>query len=734
MHRITTISWLTIVALLFLSATQIFSQVLLPDFKRIQVGGDIPNPTVIAFAPDGRIFIAQQSGTIRIIKNDSLLINPFYKVKVNVKGERGLIGMTLDPDFANNQYVYLYYTLPSASRNRIIRITGNGDAAVAGSEQAILELSPLSSASNHNGGAMHFKDGKLYVAIGENGNKAHAQNLDTYHGKVLRINPDGSAPVDNPFPEGSEQRKRIWGYGFRNPFTFDVQPGSNRIFVNDVGARSREEINDVTEGGKNFGWPLAEGSSTDTTLTNPIFFYSHGKGNFRGCAITGGTFFNPDSTSYPAKYIGKYFYQDLCNHWINMLTLTESPVTNELFATGLGANALAVHVGTDGNLYYLERGTGVGHLFKIIYNKAPEIVSQPLSDTVLQRKSVTFSVTATGTATIHYQWKKNDQEIVGATASSFTIEKVVLADSGYYSVTIFNTADTIQSDSAKLSVIPVNAPPVANIVTPVDGFHYRGGDVIEFTGEATDEEDGILPESAFSWSVKFYHDNVISEGPSLQQGVKNGQFAIPASGEMTANAFYQLYLTVHDSKDYADSVSRDILPYTSVISLATEPPGFELLLDGQSVLTPFSVTSVEGVERTLGIVTPQQSGDEIYEFDHWEHGGTPTQLITTPTSDAIFTALFTKHQVTGIAELRKYFTVFPNPAKSQIIIEGESNNELREVKIINMEGKIVQSRSFITSRSSASSTLDVSTIPNGIYLLKIRQGKAVQSKVIVIHK
>ncbi|MCW5910220.1 MAG: PQQ-dependent sugar dehydrogenase [Cyclobacteriaceae bacterium] len=182
-------------------------------FERIPVASGISSPTVMTFAPDGRIFVAQQNGVLRVIKNETLLTTPFITLSsVSSTGERGLIGIALDPDFADNSYVYLYYTTSTAPvHNRIVRYTANGDVALAGSEQPILELDNLSGATNHNGGALAFgPDGKLYVAVGDNANGAHAQNLDTYHGKFLRINKDGSAPADNPFytAAASEQRKR----------------------------------------------------------------------------------------------------------------------------------------------------------------------------------------------------------------------------------------------------------------------------------------------------------------------------------------------------------------------------------------------------------------------------------------------------------------------------------------------------------------------------------------------
>lgn len=209
------------------------------------------------------------------------------------------------------------------------------------------------------------KDGKLYVGVGENAFAQNAQNLDTYLGKILRINADGTAPAGNPFPTGSEQRKRVWAYGVRNPYTIAVQPGTGRIFINDVGQDTWEEVNDATTGGLNFGWPTAEGTSTNPVYTNPVFSYAHGTGDGKGCAITGGTFFSPTITTYPASFIGKYLYQDFCNNWINDIDLSGSQAARSAFATGLPGQSLNILTGPDGNLYYLSRSAG--SLYKIVY-------------------------------------------------------------------------------------------------------------------------------------------------------------------------------------------------------------------------------------------------------------------------------------------------------------------------------------------------------------------------------
>ena len=327
----------------------------------------------MATAPDGRIFVTQQSGALRVIKNGALLTTPFITLTVDSDGERGLIGIALDPTFTTNHFIYLYHTVPGApAHNRISRYTANGDVVVAGSEVVLLDLNALSAtATNHNGGGMVFgKDGKLYVGVGENATRANAQNINNYLGKVLRLNPDGSAPADNPFPTGSESAKRIWAYGLRNPYTLAVQPGTGRILVNDVGENTWEEINDATTGGQNFGWPDAEGATctgpscaTNTSYSYPVYAYAHGTGDGIGCSIAGGVFYNPAINRYPASFTGKYFYQDYCNNWINVLDVSSPTAVRSAFATGLAAGGVDLMLGTDGYLYRLSRGS----LYRIIY-------------------------------------------------------------------------------------------------------------------------------------------------------------------------------------------------------------------------------------------------------------------------------------------------------------------------------------------------------------------------------
>jgi len=624
---------------LFISFSFIRSQTYPAGFQQVLVANGISNPTVMAFAPDGRLFVAQQNGALRIIENGVLLATPAITLSVNSSGERGLLGIAFDPDFNNNHFIYLYYTLSSAANNRISRFTVNGNTIAPASESVVLNLDPLSTATNHNGGTIQFgPDGTLYVGVGENANTLNSQNLDTYHGKILRINSDGSVPSGNPFTGGTAQRQRVWEYGMRNPYTLSIQPGTGRIFVNDVGQNTWEEINDCTIGGLNYGWPTAEGNSSNPAFTNPIYAYAHGGGIGFGCAITGGTFFNPASTNYPSEYTGRYFFLDFCNNWIDMLTLSGSTGTRSNFASSIAGSPVGMATGPDGNIYFLSRANS--GVYKIIYTvtTAPVITNQPQSITVSEGNSASFSVTASGSQPLSYQWRKNTVNISGATNSTYTIPAVTTGDAGNYSVVVSNSAGSVTSNNAVLTVTPANQLPTATINTPSAGATYAGGDVISFSGSGTDPENGTLPPSAFEWYVMFHHDAHTHPGPDAPDGVTSGSFSIPNSGETAANVFYRLYLVVTDAQGGRDTSFTDILPRTSTITLNTNPQGLQVTLDGQPFSAPLMVTSVEGILRTIGAPSPQG----IYTFNNWSHGGNQTQTFATPVDDITYTANFTQ--------------------------------------------------------------------------------------------
>jgi len=348
---------LTLTATFSDGSSAVASTTLVSQLTVSVVTSGLSNPTAMAFAPDGRLFVAQQGGQLRVIKNGVLLPTPFVTVTTDSQGERGLLGVAFDPNFATNQLVYVYYTATSPTlHNRVSRFTAMGDVAVPGSEAILLELNPLSAATNHNGGALHFGlDGKLYIGAGENANGANAQTLANLLGKMLRINPDGSIPSDNPFfTTASGVNRAIWALGLRNPFSFAIQPGTGRIFINDVGENTWEEINDGIAG-SNYGWPTTEGPTSNPSFRSPLFAYGHGTGPTTGCAIAGGAFYNPPIVQLPGDFVGDYFFADLCSGWIRRFDPASGTAAD--FVSGI-PNPVDLQVGADGGLYVLSRGDG----------------------------------------------------------------------------------------------------------------------------------------------------------------------------------------------------------------------------------------------------------------------------------------------------------------------------------------------------------------------------------------
>ena len=638
----------TRIALSLLSAICLLKAATVPvGFTETQWVTGLISPTAMAFAPDGRLFVCQQGGALRVIKNGQLLAAPFVTLTVSSVGERGLLGIAFDPNFAVNQYIYLYYTAISpAIHNRVSRFTANGDVAVPNSEVIILDLNNLSSATNHNGGAMHFGiDGKLYVAVGENATSSNAQTLNNLLGKLLRINTDPAnlIPSDNPFfLQASGNNRAIWALGLRNPFTFAIRPGTGRIFINDVGEVSWEEINEGVAGG-NYGWPATEGDHNNPVYIRPIFTYAHGSGPAVGNAITGGVFYNPVTPNFPPEFTGRYFFADFTSNWVRQLDPANGNAVSG-FASGYSA-PVDLNVGPDGALYVLARGAGAVHKVAYTQNQPPSITTQPVNQTVSVGHTATFSVVASGTAPLNYQWRRNGASIAGATSSSYTTPAATAGDNGsQFQCVVTNSFGAATSNSATLMVVS-NGPPIGSIITPATGSLYHGGQRINFAGAATDSEDGPLPGSAFSWVVQFHHnDGVPHTHPVLgPQSGASGFFDVPAIGETSPNVFYRVTLTVSDSSGLTHTSMRDVLPRKVMLTLSAISQGnpvLTLTLDGQPKGEPYTFEAVVGMIRAIGAPSPQTVGGRTHIWQTWSDGGAQTHNIITPAANTSYNARF----------------------------------------------------------------------------------------------
>ncbi len=231
----------------------------------------LDTPWAIAFAPDGRLFIAERPGRIRLVQDGQLLPDPWLTLDVLESGESGLLGLALDPAFAQNRYVYVAYTV-ARFQNRLVRLREDPATGKGVIDQVLVDS--VLAASNHDGGRVKFgPDGKLYWTMGDAQNGANAQNPALLNGKILRLNPDGSIPADNPFPNSY-----VYSLGHRNPQGLAWQPGTGRLYATEHGpsggagaeaGSGRDEVN-LIEAGSNYGWPLITGSQTREGLVSPI--------------------------------------------------------------------------------------------------------------------------------------------------------------------------------------------------------------------------------------------------------------------------------------------------------------------------------------------------------------------------------------------------------------------------------------------------------------------------------
>lgn len=606
----------------------------LPEgFAEVEIAAGL-DPVAMALAPDGRVFLAEKNGRILLVRDGELMPDPFLLMEVDNYNERGVQSIALDPDFEINNYVYFFYMAPGDNFNRVTRWKANGDFAIPGSEEVLYEMD-ISYGPNHNGGGMQFgADGKLYIATGDGVVGDVSQSKGHTGGKMLRINSDGSIPADNPYYDEAEGKyKAIWSLGLRNPFTLSVQPNTGRMFFCDVGQSKWEEINEV-EKGRNYGWPKVEGKYVSGFMPqqykDPIHAYDHDV----GCAVVGGTFYNPTTTQFPPEYTGQYFFMDYCEGFIQVMNPDDGTII-EIFATELD-RPIALLVDHEGSMYYLARaGMGGGspqdntssdngRLMKIIYTGSnfPFITRQPASALVPENESVTFSVTAFGEGPLNYVWKKDGNTITGLNDPIFTIDQVSLADDGS-SITceVSNDLGIIASEPAILSVTS-GSRPVPTITTPLVGATYEAGNIINFSGTGFDAEDGVIPVQSFQWRVDFHHLDHTHPAMSPLTGLAGGSFEIPQIGEISDEVFYRLYLTVTDSEGLKQSTYRDINPIKSTIELSTQPFGLRLVSDGKVENTPLSFLSVKGIQRSVVAPFTQERNDSIFIFSHWQDGST----------------------------------------------------------------------------------------------------------------
>jgi glucose/arabinose dehydrogenase/PKD repeat protein len=598
-------------------------------------------PTTMAFLPGGTMLVGELGGAVRRVMPPYTQPDPtpFLQITNIARNydNQGLYTVAVDPNFNTNHYIYVAYTLGTPNHDRLSRFTVNQALTSAGGEKVLYEDPDLSGADHHGGAIMFGNDNMLYFTTGEEFSGPAAQDMSNPEGKILRLNPDDGSPAPgNPFLNTPGVDPRIWASGLRNPFRGYYDAPTGRMIIGDVGYQTTEEIN-IGAAGANYGWPDAEGPSNNPAFTNPVFSYPHAG---HDSAVVGGFVYH--GTQFPSSYEGSYFYADYAQHWIKRLTFDDAGHVTGAFnflpadgsPDGPFGDIVYLTEGPDGALYYVDlgfqlAGNGAGTVHRISYvstNQAP--VSAASATPTGGSAPLTVAFSSAGSvdpegSPLSYSWDFGD----GAVSSdanpthTYTTPGVYLAR-----LTVSDGVNTALS--APLS-INVGSPPVITAfnTTPSDGGSFVAGDVVTFSGAATDP-DGVLSPSSYVWTVDFLHDSHVHPG-SPSAGT-SGTFTIPTSGhDFSGNTRFRITLTVTDADGLKASRSAIIWPTKVNLTFDTAPSGLTLYLDGIAHTGRFVYDSLVGFHHTIE-ARDQASGTNTYTFSSWSDGGSQQHLLVVP--------------------------------------------------------------------------------------------------------
>lgn len=653
----------------------------------------VGSPTALAFTPDGRLLITTQTGQVRVYQNGALRSTPLLDLgaRLCTNAERGLLGVAVDPSFASNGFIYLYYTfdkagtrrcernLSSRAVHRVARFTVSGNTAAFSSERVLIDNIPAPFGNHSSGDLQIGKDGLLYVTVGDGGcdyrgdsgcaaeNDA-ARDRHTLLGKVVRITRSGGVPSGNPFRGSNSVRcntgnaspgkvcQETFAEGLRNPFRFAFDPNSSgtRFFINDVGQSAREEIN-LGRAGADYGWNLREGrcktggrdcSAAPSNFTDPVFDYAHSSsGIFAGCtSITGGAFV-PNGV-WPSSFTGSYLFSDYVCGKIFRLTKTSSGNSVSVFADGLG-NSSAVHLkfgpyaGTQA-LYYTSYAGG-GQVRRVVYtgttNRAPEavIAASPTSGTLpLQVRFDASSSRDPEGGALSYSWRFGD----GSSGSGRSVSHTYRSR-GEYTATLRVRDPQGAEGTASVRISAGNTPPVPKITSPTAGTRFGVGERITLRGAATDAEDGVLEGSRLSWRVLLRHDAHTHPYLSSTTG-REVTLTMPAPENLaaTTTSYLEVYLTATDRKGLSRTVRRNVYPILVDLTFRSEPSGLRLNVGGGRLTTPRTLRSWKGYRLNVGAPTQTTADGKTASFRAWSDGGAASHTITTPAAATGYTARF----------------------------------------------------------------------------------------------
>lgn len=739
----------------FAPVKEVSAATLPPGFSLDLITDNLTNPTSLRFASDGRMFVAEKSGIIKVFNSVSDVSNPtvFADLSTEVYNywDRGLLGMALDPNFPTNPYIYVLYTLdarPGAdgapgttipywndtcptppgpntdgcpATARLSRLTAQGNTMVPGSEKVLISGWCVQFPSHTIGELAFAADGSLYVSGGDGAsyiNVDYGQYGDSLpgdstnpcgdppggvggsmtpptarggalrsqsilrpagepvllNGTILRVDPaTGNAMPDNPGASNSDPNaRRIIAFGLRNPFRFTTR-ANGEIWVGDVGYNTWEEVDRITDptgSVKNFGWPCYEGPSeqpgyqaanltmcqnlysSSGAVVPPYYSYYHstatqgdfcslttGPGFGVSSSITGMAFYNSNLGNYPSSYDGALFFADYSRAcvWVMYKGADGNPDPTNIarFVDGIYTPVQLV-IGPDGNLYIV--GLLDNSIRRVQYH-APTAAFVPSVYTGQPPLTVHFDAGSYSSSQLPdhqltYSWDLNGDGIFGdATGPD---PDYTYTQPGVYKAWVRVTDSAGKwSDSDRVPIV-VGTPPTPVINTPSSSLTWKVGDLINFSGSATDVQDGTLPASDLSWTLIIHHC------PSTCHEHLVGNYSEVSSGSFTAPdheypSTLELALTATDSLGLSSTTSVILQPQTVVLTMASNPAGLQVALNSESVATPFNRTEIAGSEVSVSAPSPQLLSNQSYVFDSWSPNLAQDAIFAANTS-ATYTA------------------------------------------------------------------------------------------------
>jgi len=717
------------------------------------------NPTVVQFAPDGRIFVGQKNGVIKVfasLTDTNPVTFADLSAEVDDYWDRGLLGLALDPNFPTRPYVYVLYTYdaaiggtaprwgdacptpPGATTDgcvvsaRVSKLTASGNT-MTGAEQVLVEGWCQQFPSHSIGTLLFGRDGALYAGAGDGasfnnvdygqygatyaGDQANAcadppapagtalspptaeggalrsqsvlrtDGPATLDGAIIRINPDtGLGLPDNPFAASSDPNaRRIVAYGLRNPFRFTQRPGTDELWIGDVGWNTWEEIDRLTaptgSATRDFGWPCYEGAgpqsgyqsaglnlcsslyNTPGSVAAPYYTYNHSACvvSYTGChtggsSITGVAFYQ--GGSYPAAYNGALFFADHTRNeiWAMMPGANglPDPANIQSFvgvdATGGAAgHPVDLKIGPGGDLFYVDMEDGSLH--RIIYTAANQPPTARISANPTSGAApLTVAFDGSGSTDpegrpLTYSWDLNGDGTFGdatTPTASYTY-----TSSGTYTASLRVTDDRGATNTASVTITVGNTAPVAVIDSPSATLTWQVGQTITFSGHATDAQDVTIPSSGLTWSVILHHcatqTNCHTHLIQTFTGVAGGSFPAP---DHAYPCWLEIQLTATDSGGLTSTASLRLDPKTVVLTFRTNPAGLkltDLAVNSTAQATPFSTTVVVGSNNSVSAPSPQTVNRSTYNFTSWSDGGAQSHTIVAPAANTTYTATYRKH-------------------------------------------------------------------------------------------